>query len=103
MTAAARATAGACAAGVALGWCIANTGAVAGDLARDYDVGLTAIGFLATALFVAHLAFQLPSGRLSDRFGARRTALVGLLVIAATNGAALAADEYGLALAARTL
>jgi NNP family nitrate/nitrite transporter-like MFS transporter len=103
MTAATRATIGSCAAGLALGWCIANTGAVANDLARDYGVGLTAIGLLTTALFVAHLAFQLPSGRLSDRFGARRTALAGVFLIAVTNGAALATDEYALAIVARAL
>lgn len=103
MSAATRATVGACSLGVGLGWCVSNTGAVAARLAADYGVGLAAVGLLTTGLFVAHLALQLPAGRLSDRFGARRVGLAGLLLVAACNGIALAAPSYPLALAARTL
>ena len=47
-----------------------------------YGVGLATVGLFTTALFVTHLAMQIPGGRASDRFGARRVGLLGLVVIA---------------------
>ena len=73
---------GGCALGFATGWNIANTGSVAGQLAGAYGVGLAAIGLFTTALFITHAGMQIPAGRAADRFGARRTGMVALTLIA---------------------
>ncbi len=99
----ARAVAGASAVGFAAGWNIADTGAVADELAGSYGVGLATVGLFTTALFVAHLLMQLPAGRLSDRFGPLRVCFAGLVVMAACNALALAALEPWLLFLARTL
>ena len=98
-----RAVLGACALGLATGWQIANTGAVAEPLARDYGVGLVTVGLFTTALFLVHLVMQIPGGRAADRFGPRRSGLVGLALIGVGNAVALAAPEPGLALTMRAL
>lgn len=98
-----RAVIGGCALGFATGWNIANTGSVAGQLAGAYGVGLAAIGLFTTALFITHAGMQIPAGRAADRFGARRTGMVALLVILTFNVAALAAPDLALALTARLL
>ena len=90
MTPIGRAVVGGCALGFATGWNIANTGSVAGQLAGAYGVGLAAIGLFTTALFITHAGMQIPAGRAADRFGARRTGMVALLVILTFNVAALA-------------
>jgi MFS family permease len=82
---------------------VANIGAIPSHLARSYDVSLAVVGLFTTALFVTHLAMQIPGGRAADRFGARRTALAGLAVTIAFNGLALVAAEPALAIAARGL
>jgi len=96
-----RAVAGGSAVGFAAGWNITDVGAVASDLAADYDVGLAVVGLFTTALFLTHMVMQLPSGRLSDRFGARRACAAGLAVLAAFNAVALVAPDPALALVAR--
>ncbi len=98
-----RAVFGGCAAGLATGWNVANIGAIPSHLARTYGVGLAVVGLFTTALFVTHLAMQIPGGRAADRFGARRAALVGLAITVAFNGLALVAAEPALALVARAL
>jgi MFS family permease len=98
-----RAVLGACALGLATGWQIANTGAVAEPLARDYGVGLVTVGLFTTALFLVHLVMQIQGGRAADRFGPRRSGLVGLALIGVGNAVALAAPEPGLALTMRAL
>lgn len=98
-----RAVAGACALGLATGWQIANTGAVAVPLARDYGVGLVTVGLFTTALFAVHFLMQVPGGKAADRFGPRRSGLVGLALIGVGNALALAAPEPGLALTMRAL
>ena len=70
---------GGCALGLATGWNVANTGAVAQPLATAYGVGLATVGLFTTALFVTHLALQIPGGKASDRFGPRRVGLLGLV------------------------
>ena len=97
------AVAGGCALGFAAGWNISNTGAVANALSVEYGVSLAIVGLFTTALFVVHLVMQIPAGRLSDRFGARRIGFVGLAVLAVGNTAAIIAPETALALAARML
>jgi MFS family permease len=61
--------------GCFLTWNVSNVGAVADPLADAYGTSLAVIGLLTTALFVSHLASQLPAGIWSDRFGAHRVAL----------------------------
>jgi MFS family permease len=41
-------------------------------------VSVAAVGLLTTALFVTHLAVQLPAGRAADRFGSQRVALLAV-------------------------
>src|SRR5262249_13684760 len=73
-----RALVGGCALGLATGWNISNTGAIATQLSHAYGVGLATIGLFTTALFTTHLIAQIPGGRASDHFGARRTGLLAL-------------------------
>jgi len=98
-----RAVVGGCALGLATGWNIANVGAIASDIADAYDVSLAVVGVSTTALFVTHLAMQIPGGRASDRFGARRAGLAGLVVIIAGDALALIAPVAALAIGARAL
>jgi MFS family permease len=98
-----RAVLGGCALGLGTGWNVANTGAVAQPLATAYGVGLATIGLFTTALFVTHLALQIPAGKASDRFGPRRVGLLGLVVIAAFSAVSLIAHDTALTLATRAL
>jgi MFS family permease len=88
---------------MAVGWNIANVGAVASDLSHDYSVGLATIGLFTTAQFVMHMTLQIPGGRAADRFGARTVASAGLLIIAGANGLALIAPLAWLAILAKAL
>jgi len=97
------AIAGGCAAGLASGWNISNTGAVAQQLAKSYGIGLATVGLFTTALFVMHLLLQIPAGKASDRFGERRISLVGLVLIVCFNALALASPSVALVLVARAL
>jgi MFS transporter, NNP family, nitrate/nitrite transporter len=94
---------GGCALGLATGWNVANLGAIPSQLADSYGVSLAVVGLFTTALFVTHLAMQIPGGKASDRFGARRAGLVGLAITVAFNGLALVAPEPALAIVARGL
>jgi MFS family permease len=98
-----RAILGGCALGLTTGWNVSNTGAVAQQLAHRYGVGLATVGLFTTALFLTHLIMQIPGGRTSDRFGARRTGLIGLALIAVFSAAAMAAPVTGLAIVMRAL
>jgi MFS family permease len=98
-----RALIGGCALGLATGWNISNTGAIAPQLADRYGVGLATVGLFTTALFSTHLLAQIPGGRASDRFGARRAGLLALVVIAVFAGASMAAPVTWLAIVTRAL
>jgi MFS family permease len=98
-----RAIAGGCALGLATGWNVANTGAIATVLSDRYGVGLAVVGLLTTALFATHIAVQIPGGRLSDRYGAWRTGLAGLGFIIVFGSLSMAAPEIWLALSGRAL
>lgn len=76
-------------------------GAVADPLADVYGVSLAAVGLLTTALFLTHLAAQLPAGIWSDRVGAHRVALAACGAAALGNALLLVDDAYGLAVAGR--
>ena len=98
-----RAVLGGCAAGLSTGWNVANIGAIPSQIADSYGVSLAVVGLFTTSLFVTHLAMQIPGGRAADRFGPRRTALVGLVIVIAFNVLALIAPEPALAIVARAL
>jgi MFS family permease len=98
-----RALVGGCALGLATGWNISNTGAIATQLSHRYGVGLATVGLLTTALFTTHLAAQIPGGRASDRFGARRAGLLALVVIVVFSAASMAAPVAWLAIVTRAL
>jgi MFS family permease len=98
-----RALVGGCALGLATGWNISNTGAIATQLSHRYGVGLATVGLFTTALFTTHLAAQIPGGRASDRFGARRAGLVALVVIAIFSAGSMAAPVAWLAILTRAL
>ncbi|HJU47280.1 MAG TPA: MFS transporter, partial [Gaiellaceae bacterium] len=99
----ARAVAGGSAVGFAAGWNIADTGAVADELAGAYGVGLGVVGLFTSVLFLVHMAMQLPAGRLSDRFGPTRTCAAGLLLMVACNVLAAVAPDVALIFVARAL
>jgi MFS family permease len=95
------------AAGLAVGgcltWNVSNVGAVADPLADAYGVSLAAIGLLTTALFVTHLAVQLPSGRGADRYGAQAVALAAITATLVGNAVLLVDDSFSLALVGRAI
>ncbi|HKY23842.1 MAG TPA: MFS transporter, partial [Gaiella sp.] len=98
-----RAVAGGSAVGFSAGWNIADTGAVAEELADAYGTSLAVIGLFTAVLFLVHMLMQLPAGRLSDRYGPARVCAAGLVVMAVGNALAALAPEPALGLAARAL
>lgn len=78
-------------------------GPAAGVLSRAYGVGLGTIGFLTTALFVTHLAMQIPGGKLVDRRGARNLGTVALAVIVLGNILALLVGSFAIGLVGRLI
>ena len=95
------------AAGLAVGgcltWNVSNVGAAADPLADHYGVSVAAIGLLTTALFVTHLAVQLPAGRGADRFGAQRVALLAIAAGVIGNAVLLVDPSIELALVGRAV
>jgi MFS family permease len=93
------------AAGLAIGcfltWNVSNVGAVADPLADAYDTSLGVVGLLTTALFVTHLAAQLPAGIWSDRFGPQRVGLAACAAAAAGNALLLVDTSIGLGIVGR--
>jgi len=87
--------------GCCLTWNVSNVGAVAVPLADAYDTSLAVVGLLTTALFVTHLASQLPSGVWSDRVGPHRVALAACAAGAAGNALLLLDPAVGLAIVGR--
>lgn len=79
--------------GFAVGWNIAALGAIATRLSHAYGVSLATIGLFVTVQFVMHMVMQLPGGRAADRWGARTSALLGLVLIALGNAVSLPAPH----------
>ena len=98
-----RALVGGCALGLATGWNISNTGAIATQLSHVYGVGLATVGLFTTALFTTHLIAQIPGGRASDHFGARRSGLLALGAIAVFSSLSMIAPLAWLAILTRAL
>ena len=94
-------------AGLAVGgcltWNVSNVGADADPLSEHYGVSLAAIGLLTTALFVTHLAVQLPAGRGADRFGSQRVALIAIAAAVVGNAVLLLDAGFELALLGRAV
>src|SRR5213078_812109 len=99
----ARSTAGGIGVAFAVGWNIAALGAIATRLSHAYGVGLATIGLFVTVQFVMHMAMQIPGGRAADRWGARTSALVGLVLIVAGNAVSLPAPHPALGFAGRAI
>ena len=99
----ARAAAGGIGVGIAVGWNIAALGAIATRLSHAYGVGLATIGLFTTVQFAVHMVMQIPGGRAADRFGARRTGLLGLALMGAGNAIALPAANPWLAFLGRAV
>jgi MFS family permease len=95
------------AAGLAVGgcltWNVTNVGAAADPLADHYGASVAAVGLLTTALFVTHLAVQLPAGRGADRFGAQRIALLAIAAGVIGNAVLLVDTSFELALVGRAV
>jgi MFS family permease len=87
--------------GCFLTWNVSNVGAVADPLADAYGTSLAVIGLLTTALFLTHLASQLPAGIWSDRFGPHRVAFAACLAAAAGNAVLLVDASIGVATVGR--
>ena len=87
--------------GCFLTWNVSNVGAVADPLADAYGTSLAVIGLLTTALFLSHLASQLPAGIWSDRFGPHRVGLAACLAATAGNAVLLVDASIGVATAGR--
>jgi MFS family permease len=66
-------------------------------------VSVAAVGLLTTALFVTHLAVQLPAGRAADRFGSRSVALLAVAAGVAGNLVLLLDAGFELALIGRVI
>jgi len=92
-------------AGLAVGcfltWNVSSVGAVADPLADAYGTSLAVVGLLTTALFVTHLAAQLPAGIWSDRLGPHRVALAACGAAAVGNAMLMLDASIGLAAAGR--
>lgn len=67
-------------------------GVVAPELAREFAASPSALGAIASALFLSSAIAQIPIGLLLDRYGARRT-LPLLLVLAIAGSAWFAASQ----------
>ncbi|HEU4971807.1 MAG TPA: MFS transporter [Gaiellaceae bacterium] len=95
------------AAGLAVGgcltWNVSNVGAAADPLATHYGVSVAVVGLLTTALFVTHLAVQLPSGRAADRFGSQSVALLAIAAGVLGNILLLIDAGFELALVGRAI
>ena len=98
-----RAIAGASLAIGAVGWNFSSIGAIADPIGRAYSVGLPTVGVMTAALVASHTLFNIPGGRATDRFGARRMIIVGLLIIVLTNAVLLTTPSLELVLGMRFL
>ena len=64
---------------------------------------MAAIGLLTTALFVTHLAVQLPAGRGADRFGSQSVALLAIAAGVVGNAILILDAGFEVALVARAI
>ncbi|HEY2656837.1 MAG TPA: MFS transporter, partial [Solirubrobacteraceae bacterium] len=72
-------------------------------VARGLHVSSSSTATLLSAYFAAYAIFLFPGGRLVDRFGARRVALLGLAVFAVGAALGAVASTLGFLVATRVL
>jgi predicted MFS family arabinose efflux permease len=96
-----RALVAGCLVGGAAGWSLTAAGAGTTALEAAYGVDLVVIGLFTTAMAVPYALLQLSGGSLVDRWGARATALLGLVLVVVAYLGALVAPVPALALTAR--
>jgi sugar phosphate permease len=78
-----------------------STSVIADDLMRAFDATGTELGVLHSSLFYIYALMQVPAGVLADRFGTRRVATVGTLLMGAGVVAFAVSDGYARAFASR--
>jgi len=78
-----------------------STSVIADELVRTFDATGTELGVLHSSLFYIYALMQVPAGVLADRFGTRRVAAVGTLLMGAGVVAFAASDGYALAFVSR--
>ncbi|HEV3474530.1 MAG TPA: MFS transporter [Actinomycetota bacterium] len=71
--------------------------------ARSFGVGPAEVGLLNTTFALARLAFDLVAGPLADRFGERRMATFGSVVVGVSSVLAAVAPSFGLLVLFRAL
>ena len=81
----------------------ASGGVVMPELSRELGLGAEALGLVAAALFLSGAAAQLPIGLALDRYGARRSLPVLLLLAIAGSALFAAADSVAGLVVARVL
>jgi MFS family permease len=89
--------------GIAVGWNIALLGPIATRLSHVYGVSLTVVLLFVTVQFVVHMLVQIPGGRAADRYGARSSALLGLILIVLGNAVSLPAPDAWLGFLGRAV
>ena len=72
-------------------------------VAHDLHVTSASTAIILSAYFAAYALLLFPGGRLVDRFGARRIALVGLMVFAVGAAAGAVASNFGLLVGTRVI
>ncbi|MGO1509049.1 MAG: MFS transporter [Actinomycetaceae bacterium] len=87
--------------GGSTGWGLTAAGGGASSLAEAYGTTLVPIGLLTTVFAVTYAALQLPAGALVDRWGVRRTALLGMSLTALSYVVALLVPSITVAFVAR--
>jgi sugar phosphate permease len=78
-----------------------STAVLSADLMRAFDTTGAGLGTLHSAFFYVYAVMQVGAGVLADRFGIRRTATAGTLVMSAGGLAFGVAESYPIAFAAR--
>jgi nitrate/nitrite transporter NarK len=71
-----------------------NHGPLVPTLVKVLSITMTAAGFFTTAVFLTHGIMQMPGGGLSDKFGSKKVASVGLVIIAVGNILTGMANSY---------
>ncbi len=79
------------------------TGAIAGDLQREFEIGAAALGTLGATYFYIYGLTQVPLGVMIDTIGPRIILSVGMTVAGIGSIAYGFSGSFGAALAARTL
>ena len=79
------------------------TGAIAGDLQREFEMGAAALGTLGATYFYIYGLTQVPLGVLIDTIGPRKILWVGMTVAGIGSLAYGYSGSFGAALASRTL